>query len=166
MNETFYRNLRVLWRTETVIADIHMRHLTARLLWRAGAGLMATFGIAMLNVAMFLALSPRWASPAAAAAVALVDLLLAAAGLLVASRIRPGPDLDLAREVRDEALSFIETDARALGQDLAGLTMELRTMRKTIGGMVHNPLDNILPGVIVPLASALLKSLRKPAEPT
>jgi hypothetical protein len=37
MNETFYRNLRVLWRTETVIADIHMRHLMARLLWRAGA---------------------------------------------------------------------------------------------------------------------------------
>jgi hypothetical protein len=48
--ENVVKNLRVLWRTDRIIADIRMRHLLVGLGLRALAALIATFGLLMLEL--------------------------------------------------------------------------------------------------------------------
>ena len=51
-----FRHLRILWRAERVIAETRLRILLRRSMLYALAGLIAVFGLAMLNVAAFYAL--------------------------------------------------------------------------------------------------------------
>lgn len=51
--ENAVKNLRVLWRTDRIIADIRMRHLLVGLGLRAFAALIAGFGLLMLEVCLF-----------------------------------------------------------------------------------------------------------------
>ena len=54
--ENIVRNLRVLWRTDRIIADIRMRHLLVSLGLRAFAALIAAFGLLMLELSAYFAL--------------------------------------------------------------------------------------------------------------
>jgi hypothetical protein len=54
--ENVVKNLRVLWRTDRIIADIRMRHMLVGLGLRAFAALIAAFGLLMLELAAYL----RW----------------------------------------------------------------------------------------------------------
>jgi hypothetical protein len=47
--ENIVKNLRVLWRTDRIIADIRMRHMLVGLGVRAFAALIAAFGLLMLE---------------------------------------------------------------------------------------------------------------------
>ena len=47
--ENVVKNLRVLWRTDRIIADIRMRHMLVGLGLRAFAALIAAFGLLMLD---------------------------------------------------------------------------------------------------------------------
>ncbi|TIV21449.1 MAG: hypothetical protein E5V90_35600, partial [Mesorhizobium sp.] len=58
----------------------------------------------MVNIAGFYALQVSIGEAWAAAAVALIDIVIAAIVLLVASKSRPGPELELAFEVRKMAV--------------------------------------------------------------
>jgi len=73
-----------------------------------------------------------------AAAIALIDLLIAAVVLLVASKSHPGPELDLAFEVRKMAVESIQADTRdlklmleALGQEVKNVPAALSILRGT-----------------------------------
>jgi hypothetical protein len=59
MIENMIRNFRALWRAESIIADLHFRQLLSRLMLKAFAGLIAVFGLLMLNVSAFFAASGR-----------------------------------------------------------------------------------------------------------
>ena len=48
--EAIVKHLRVLWRTDRIIADIRMRHLLVGLGLRAFAALIAAFGLLMLEL--------------------------------------------------------------------------------------------------------------------
>jgi len=54
--ENIVKNLRVLWRTDRIIADIRMRHLLVSLGLRAFAALIAAFGLLMLELSAYFAL--------------------------------------------------------------------------------------------------------------
>ncbi len=60
--ENVVKNLRVLWRTDRIIADIRMRHLLVGLGLRAFAALIAGFGLLMLELSAYFALVQVWSA--------------------------------------------------------------------------------------------------------
>ena len=160
--EHLVRDIRFLWRAESIVADIQIRDLAKRSEIRAFAALCAVFALFMLNLAGFFGLQPAWGPVWAAIAMSVADLAVAAILLMVSAKAKPGRDLELARDVRHAALESIEVHARSVQQDAIALRDEVCRIRTMLAGVAHNPLDTILPAIVVPLTRALLKTLRKP----
>ena len=149
-SDKIIRDLRVLIRAQSVIAEIKLNHLAARSGLMAVAALIGIFGLAMLDLAVYFELEPRMGRVGAAAIVGVGDLILAAILFVVASRVKPGRDLELAHEIQKSAINALASDAREIESDIRGIT-----------NMVRHPLDSAVPGLIMPLASMLIKALRK-----
>jgi hypothetical protein len=147
--ESLVRNAKVLLRAERLAGEIQLRHLVARSGLQLVAGLIGVFGVVMLGVAVFLALEDVVGDIYAALIVGFGAIVVAGVVLLVASRVVPGQDLELAHALRDQAGEALLADVRDLEHNVLG-----------IARMVRNPLDGSLTGLIVPLAGFLLKSLR------
>ena len=60
--ENVVKHLRVLWRTDRIIADIRLRHLLVGLGLRAFAALIAAFGLLMLELSAYFALVQIWSA--------------------------------------------------------------------------------------------------------
>jgi hypothetical protein len=153
--DSLVANLRAILRANSIIADIHARHLVARSSLTGFAALIAGFGLLMLGLAAYFALErvlgPIWA----AASVGLANCAIALVLVLIASRIKPGRDLELAREVHRAAVDALIADGRALETEIASFRQTFR-----------HPLDSMLPALIVPLATILIKIIqRKTDEP-
>jgi hypothetical protein len=155
------RNLRVLWRAESIIAEIRIRQVLTRSGLRGLAVLLAGFAFLMLNLAGFFVLERIWDPAWAAAALAAGNLCLAGLLLAIAGRTRPGRDMALAVEVRDSALQALELDAKALQKQMVDMTEEVRGLKTAVVGFVRNPMDAVLPSLLVPLAGAVVKSITK-----
>ena len=76
--ENVVKHLRVLWRTDRIIADIRLRHLLIGLGLRAFAALIAAFGLLMLELSAYFALVQIWSAIAAAAILGAVNFAIAA----------------------------------------------------------------------------------------
>ena len=161
MLDGLIRNARVLWHAESIMADIRLKNLLARSGLLAAAGLVAIFGLGMINVAGFFWAEPQWGAARAALLVSGLDFGLALVLAFIALRAKPGRELELAQEIRQTALEGLEREAKILQQDFASLRDDLREIQRTAVGLVKHPLDSALPALIVPLASLLLKSLKK-----
>jgi hypothetical protein len=139
--DSLVANLRAILRANSIIADIHARHLVAR---SSLTGFAAYFALERV-------LGPVWA----AASVGLANCAIALVLVLIASRIKPGRDLELAREVHRAAVEALIADGRALETEIASFKQAF-----------HHPLDSMLPALIVPLATILIKIIqRKTNEP-
>jgi hypothetical protein len=145
-----FRHLRILWRVESTIAEARLRVTMRRSVLYALAGLIAVFGLGMLNVAAFFALAPYWGPTWAAFAAALGDFLLAVVMVAIALAARPASDLNTAVDLRQAAIDGLEAEFSALQEPLAWLTRAAR-----------NPIDTALPAIIVPLVTAIIRGLRK-----
>ena len=146
--ESIVRHLRVLWRTDRIIADIRLRHLLIGLGLRAFAALIATFGLLMLELSAYFALVQIWSAIAAAAILGAVNFAIATVLFVVAGRPPSGRDIELANEIHGASIEALQLEARAL--------------RAQVSGAVHHPLSTIVP-VLVPLIAIIVKSLRKTA---
>jgi hypothetical protein len=147
--ENVVKHLRVLWRTDRIIADIRMRHMLVGLGLRAFAALIAAFGLLMLELSAYFALVQIWSAISAAAILGVVNFVIAAILFAVAARPPGGREIELANEIHGSAVDALQLEARAL--------------QSQVSGALHNPLNGILPVLIVPLISIIIKSLRKPA---
>ena len=150
--ESILTNLRVLWRTDRIIADIRMRHLLVGLALRALAALIAGFGLLMLELAAYFALVQVWSAISAAAALGVVNLAIAAMLFVLASRPPAGRELELATQIHDTSVEALQVEARALQSQLSG--------------MIHHPLNGVLPSLIVPLITVIIRSLKTRAAPS
>lgn len=147
--ENVVKHLRVLWRTDRMIADLRMRHLLIGLGLRAFAALIAAFGLLMLELAAYFALVQIWSAISAAAILGTVNFAIAAALFLIAARPPAGRELELATEIHGSAVDALQLEARALQSQLSG--------------MIYHPLNGVLPLLIVPLMTIIIRSLKKPA---
>ena len=120
------------------------------------AGLVAVFGLGMLNLAGFLALQGRIEPVWAAVVVGSADILLASALALFASRSQTGREIGVALEVRKLALEQIEVDARDLKIAFEALGQEVRNVRASLSQLLHNPLDLAAEKLVIPAALSLL----------
>jgi len=146
--ENVVKHLRVLWRTDRIIADLRMRHLVVSLGLRAFAALIAAFGLLMLELSAYFALVQIWSAIFAAAILGAVNFAIAAILFVIAARPPRGRELELASEIHGASIDALQLEARAL--------------QSQVSGAVHNPLSGILP-LLVPLITIIVKSLKRPA---
>ena len=146
-SDNIVKNLCALWRTDRIIAELRMRHMLVGLGLRAFAALIAAFGLLMLELAAYFALVQIWSAISAAAILGLVNFLIAAVLFVIAGRPPPGRELELANEIHGSAVEALQTEARGMQQQFAG--------------MVHHPLNSALPLILVPLITIIIKSLKK-----
>ena len=147
--ENIVKNLRVLWRTDRIIADIRMRHLLIGLGLRAFAALIAAFGLLMLELSAYFALVQIWSAISAAAILGVVNFAISAMLFVIAAKPPSGRELELATEIHGSSVDALQLEARAL--------------QSQVSGMIHHPLNGILPLLIVPLITIIVRSLKKPA---
>jgi hypothetical protein len=147
--ENVVKNLRVLWRTDSIIAEIRMRHMLVGFGLRAFAALIAAFGLLMLELSAYFALVQVWSAISAAAILGALNFVVAAILFALAARPPAGRELELATEIHGSSVDALQLEARALQSELSG--------------MIHHPLNGVLPLLIVPLITIIIKSLRKPA---
>ena len=154
-SENVVKNLRALWRTDRIIAEIRMRHLLVGLGLRAFAALIAAFGLLMLELSAYFALVQTWSAISAAAILGGVNFVIAAILLAIAARAPASRELELANEIHGSAVDALQIEARAVQAQFTG--------------MVHHPLNSVLPSLLVPLITIVIRSLKKPkadATPT
>ena len=145
-SENIIKQLRVLWRTDRIIADIRMRHMLLGLGLRAFAALIAAFGLLMLELAAYFALVQICSAILAAALLGLANFVIAAILFTVAARPPTGRELELATEIHGSAIDALQIETRAL--------------QSQVSGMIHNPLNGMLP-LLVPLITIIARSLQK-----
>ena len=148
-SEKVVKHLRVLWRTDRIIAEIRMRHMLVGLGLRAFAALIAAFGLLMLELSAYFALVQIWSAISAAAILGLVNFAIAAVLFVMGGRAPAGRELELATEIHGSSVEALQNEARALQSQFTG--------------MVHHPLNSALPLVLVPLITMIIKSLKKSA---
>ncbi|MCP3463402.1 phage holin family protein [Bradyrhizobium sp. CCGUVB23] len=153
--ENIVSHLRVLWRTDRIIADIRLRHLLIGLSLRAFAALIATFGLLMLELSAYFALVQIWSAIVAAAVLGAINFAIAAVLFIAAGRPPSGREIELANEIHGAAIEALQLEARAL--------------HAQVTGAAHHPLSGLLP-IVTPLVAIVAKSLRKspvaPSSPT
>lgn len=140
------RNLRVLLRTNGIMAELHLRAAVAKASLNILAGLVACFGLLMLDIAFFFVLEDLWGRISAAAAIGFGNLALALLLVLLAGLFHPGRELELAQEVHDTAMQAVLDD--------------VRQAPLLASGLLKNPLDAAISGLIGHLAAALIKHLK------
>jgi hypothetical protein len=146
-SENVVKNLRALWRTDRIIAEIRMRHMLVGLGLRAFAALVAAFGLLMLEMSAYFALVQIWSAIASTAILGGVNFVIAAFLFAVAGRPPAGRELELATEIHGSAVDALQMEARA--------------MQAQFSAMVHHPLNSALPLLLVPLITIIVKSLKK-----
>ncbi len=147
--ENVVKQLRVLWRTDRIIAELRMRHLLVGFGLRAFAALIAAFGLLMLELSAYFALVQIWSAISAAAILGAINFAIAAILFVAAARPPAGRELELATEIHGSAIDALQLEARALQSE--------------VSGMVHHPLNGVLPMLIIPLITIIIRSLKKPA---
>jgi Putative Actinobacterial Holin-X, holin superfamily III len=130
--------------------SIRMRHMLVGLGLRAFAGLIAAFGLLMLELSAYFALVQIWSTISAAAVLSVVNFVIAAVLFVVGGRPPAGRELELATEIHGSAVEALQTEARALQSQFTG--------------MVHHPLNSVLP--LVPLITIIVKSLKTSCQQT
>jgi hypothetical protein len=146
--ENVVKHLRVLWRTDRIIADLRMRHMLVGLGLRAFAALIAAFGLLMLELSAYFALVQIWSAMTAAAVLGAVNFVIAAILFAIAARPTSGRELELATEIHASSVDALQ--------------LEARTLQSQVSGAFHHPLHGVLPLLLVPLITIIVKSLKKP----
>ncbi|NPU67552.1 phage holin family protein [Bradyrhizobium sp. 83012] len=144
--ENIAKHLRLLWRTDRVIADIRLRHLLVGLGLRAFAALIAVFGLLMLELAAYLALVQITSAVVAAASLGACNFVIAAILLAVAARAPSGRELELASEIHSSSMDALQLEARSL--------------QSQISSVINHPLNRLIPLLIVPFMTFIIKTLR------
>ena len=105
-------HLRVLWRTERIIAELRLKHLLGGLGIQALAGLVACFALLLFELAGYFALvqvcTAIWSAVILGSVNALIALLL----ILYVTRRPTSRELALATEVHHEAIAALEEEIR------------------------------------------------------
>jgi len=150
-SENVVRNLRLLWRADKIIADMQLRHMLVGFGLRAFAALITAFALLMFELAAYFALIQSLSAIVAAALLGAVNLLIALILVVIAARRNIGQELALANEIHDSAVNALQLEAQAV--------------QSHVNRLLHHPLEGALPMIVLPLITATINYLKKPAAP-
>ena len=166
MIENIVRDLQVLARADSLIGRFWVAALARRFGLFALAGLIAVFGLGMIDVAAFYALERGWGAVWAAAVVGVADLIVALIIVLLGRGARPGPEMELAFDVRKMAFEALRADSRDIKLDIDSLGQQLRQTKDTVTGFVQHPLDTAAEHLLMPAVLSILRGLRSKKQQT
>ena len=158
--DNLVRNLKIVWRTEAIIAENRARLVSRQIGLMAFAGLISVFGLAMLDVSAFYELQPRIGPSLAALIVAAANFVIALVLFLYAASVKEGPEIVPAREVRDMALKELETEASAAQAEISKLRDEIKGVAEGARSFAKDPFGTLAPQLLMPLVAAAVKALR------
>ena len=141
-------HVRVLWRTERIIAELRLKRLLTNLGLQALAALIMACALLLFELAAYFSLVQVWNAIWSAVALAF-NLLLAGVIVLFALRRPQTRELALADEIHQQALAAFEADLQKAESDSPA------SLRAAIEGAA-------IP-LLVPLIPLVIKRLRKQA---
>ena len=161
MDETLLK-IRVLTRAEMTLAKANARRIAARTrLYTIALG-MILLTVIMVNIAAYEYLSAIKGAPVAALIVASVNAVLAILVMYFASRIKPGPEEEMVKEIRELALTELSADADVLKQKFAQVSSDVERIRSgfsTVSGALGSAQAGL--GSISPVLGLLTSMLKK-----
>jgi hypothetical protein len=140
-------HVRVLWRTERIIAELRLKRLLTNLGLQALAALMAGCALLLFELAAYFALVQRWDAIWSAVALGLLNLVIAGAMILLALRRPRSRELELAGDIHQQALAAFEADLQRAEND-APTT-------------VRTALESAAIPMLLPLIPLVIERLRK-----
>jgi hypothetical protein len=158
--ETFLRNLRVIVRSERILARSQFQLASRKLVLGVVAGIAALFALGLLNIAAYFALELEVSRVWAALILGAANLVIAAIVAFVTVNLGPGQDAQLARDFRDMAVAEIENQVSSVEQNVRQLSAELSGLGETALGLVKSPSQLIAPGVAIAAITAITKLLK------
>jgi len=160
MFDNFVRDFQILQKTDALIARIWLGVTARRFALYVFAGLISVFGLGMANVAGFYALQAAIGPVWAAAIMAIVDFAVGGVVVLMASNSRPGPEIDLALDVRKMAIQSLQADMQDVKLALDSIGREIRDAKASIVQVIHNPLDAAAQKLLLPAVLSIVRGLR------
>lgn len=151
--DSVLQSLKMLIRIDSMIADLKFRARLSQIAALSVALVVATFGLIMIGIAGYAFLKDLWGPVWAALAVAGGSFVVALILVLVASAQKPGKELQLAQELHATVLDTLVTEAKAASNDLS-----------LAGNLLRGRFDTSLLGLIGPLATLLLRALKRKNE--
>jgi len=103
-------HVRVLWRTERIIAELRLKRLLTDLGLQALAAFITACALLSFEIAAYFALVQRWDAIWSAVALGFVNLAIAGAIVLLALRRPKSREFELADEIHHQALTAFEAD--------------------------------------------------------
>lgn len=131
MEETMMK-LRILVKAESTLIRAHLRRSAAQArLYVLAIGLLL-LTVIMVNVALFEYFSSLYGPTYGALTVAGLNAFLAIVAMLWAGRIRPGPEEDMVKDIRQMALGELQADLDAAKSEFQEVTDELKNIRSSV----------------------------------
>mgnify|MGYP000676991229 CR=1 FL=1 len=134
--------MQVLTRAELALAQIRLQRSLRQAAWLAMAGLVGLVALAMLDVAIYHALTP-WRGPAIAAlSIAVLNGVLAAMFVAAAQRIAANVSEErLAKQMRDLAAAEVNNDVEQVRAELAEVSQAARKVRSGLSAVSTVPFE-------------------------
>jgi len=134
--------MQVLTRAELALAQIRLQRSLRQAAWLAMAGLVGLVSLAMMDVAIYHALTP-WRGPALAAlAIAVLNGVLAAMFVAVAKRIAANVTEErLAQQMRDLVAAELNNDVEQVRAELAEVSQAARKVRSGLTAVSTVPFE-------------------------
>ena len=150
--EHLARSLKMVWRSERLLLENDFRLTLQKIQLSALAGLVGILGLVMVNLAVFFALTPHMGQSLAALCVGGIDLVLAFLLIVRAGSLKPAPEIEMVKEMRAMAFADVE-------EELSLAEAEVIALKNEVHEFVRNPLDTLVPGAIVGLLEAVVRSV-------
>ena len=134
--------MQVLTRAELALAQIRLQRSLRQAAWLAMAGLVGLVSLAMMDVAIYHALTP-WRGPAIAAlSIAVLNGVLAAMFVAVAQKIGANVSEErLAKQMRDLAAAEVNNDVEQVRAELAEVSQAARKVRSGLSAVSTVPFE-------------------------
>ncbi len=151
--QNLLRTARLYARSEAMVAEILLRAFGRKLALTTIAILAGMMGLAFLNVAAYVYLLAMWGPVWTPLLIGVLNFAIAAIALAVALWGRPGPELALAKDLRDTAGANLEEEFHT--------TSPMGGLAGALGGRSESGLVNLLLPAVISIVTALGR--RKPA---
>lgn len=161
--DEFLIKMRLLLKAEMILFRLQLRRTFQQAAFYIAAVLLAVLAAGMLNVALFLYLAPRLDNASAALAVAIVDIVLAVVAVVVAGRLRLGPEVDSVRALREAAMAELVADAERVKTQIADLHDDIKRIRTAVTGFLNFNGFNL--SSLFPWVPVLLRFLLRRKDP-
>ncbi len=151
---------RILLRAESAIRNSQIRLAVRQARLTAVGLVLALLGLGMFNVSIYLALESRLGGSTAALLLAVANGVLALILILTAGRMKTGPEVEMAEEIRELAITELSADADEFKQELQQVRAEVTQISSGFRRLLSGDLSQLGLPNLSPLIGVLTSSLK------